>query len=138
MEHSARIFNCARCHSQVIICSCCDRGNIYCGSTCSQESRKESHRASDKRYQSTYRGRLNHAKRQTRYQERKRKIMTDHSSQKTPTSDLLQSETKERVNTICGNEIHCHFCGRICDSSLRVAFLTKSRVFTAGVWPLGP
>ncbi len=138
MEHSARIFNCARCHSQAIICVCCDRGNIYCGLTCSQESRQESHRASDKRYQDTYRGRLNHAKRQSRYQERKRKIMTDRSSQEIPIGDLLQFKTKERVNTIFGNEIHCHFCDRICDSSLRMEFLSQSRVFTAGVWPLGP
>jgi len=137
MEYSARIFNCLRCHSQAIICGCCDRGNIYCGSICSQESRKESHKASEKRYQNTYRGRLNHAKRQRSYRESK-KIVTDHSSQKIPISDLLQPETKERVKTNCSGEIHCHFCGRICDSSLRVAFLVQSRVSTAGVWPLGP
>ena len=138
MEHSARIFNCARCHRQVIICSCCDRGNIYCGSTCSQESRKKSHRASEKRYQNTYRGKLNHAKRQSRYQERKRKKMTDHGSNEIGTSDLLQFETNECANSIHNGEIHCHFCGCICDSSLRVEFLTQSRRYGSGIWPLGP
>jgi hypothetical protein len=138
MEHTARIFNCTRCHRQVIICGCCDRGNIYCGPTCSQESRKESLRVSEKRYQNTYRGKLNHAKRQKRYQELKRKIMTDHSSKEISISVLLQSETNECVDLIHNNEIHCHFCGRICDSSLRMAFLAESRLSTAGVWPLGP
>jgi hypothetical protein len=31
METDARLFNCARCHRQVVICSRCDRGNLYCG-----------------------------------------------------------------------------------------------------------
>lgn len=29
-KHSARLFQCARCHSQLKFCSCCDRGNVYC------------------------------------------------------------------------------------------------------------
>jgi len=29
MQSSARLFNCARCRRQVVICSHCDRGNIY-------------------------------------------------------------------------------------------------------------
>jgi len=138
MGHFARIFNCARCHSQVIICSCCDHGNIYCGPSCSQESRKKSHRASEKRYQDTYRGKLNHANRQKRYRERKQKIVTDHSSDEMHTNDLLQAVINEHENTTPSNEIHCHFCGCICDSSLRTTFLAQSRVPTAGVWPLGP
>ncbi len=64
--------------------------------------------------------------------------MTDHGSKEIPTDDLLQSETNECVDSTHNKEIHCHFCGRICDSSLRVAFLAQSRVPTAGVWPLGP
>jgi hypothetical protein len=29
MESSARLFTCARCRAQVLICRRCDRGNIY-------------------------------------------------------------------------------------------------------------
>ena len=75
MECSVRIFNCVRCHRQVIICSYCDRGNIYCSSECSLASRQESIQTAGKRYQNTYRGRLNHAKRQKIYMERNRKSL---------------------------------------------------------------
>lgn len=138
MEHTARIFNCVRCHRQVIICSCCDRGNIYCGQTCSQVSRKESMRASGERYQKTYRGRINHAKRQKLYREQKQNIVTHHPLNEIPTNDLLQSETNECVKAACSDEIRCHFCDCICNSSLRVAFLSQGRAPISGVWPLGP
>ena len=36
MQSSARLFNCARCRRQVVICSHCDRGNRYCGKRCAQ------------------------------------------------------------------------------------------------------
>jgi hypothetical protein len=45
MDTDARLFNCARCHRQVVICSRCDRGNLYCGSQCAQSARGESVRA---------------------------------------------------------------------------------------------
>jgi hypothetical protein len=138
MEHSARIFNCARCHNQVIICGCCDRGNIYCGSTCSQESRKESHRKSDKRYQDTYRGRLNHANRQKSYRERKQKIVTDHGSKETTTNDLLQFVANEGIKVIRKGCLHCQFCGRSCSQLLRTLFLYRERIVMSGAWPLGP
>jgi len=41
MQSSARLFNCARCRRQVVICSHCDRGNIYCSKRCSQTARRE-------------------------------------------------------------------------------------------------
>ena len=44
MQSSARLFNCARCRCQVVICSHCDRGNIYCGKRCSQTARRQSRR----------------------------------------------------------------------------------------------
>jgi hypothetical protein len=138
MEHSARIFNCVRCHNQVIICSCCDRGNIYCGSICSQESRKESHRRSDKRYQDTYRGRVNHANRQRRYRECKQKNVTDHGSKETTTNDLLQLDINEAVKIVREDELRCHFCGHSCDQLLRTSFLGRERTLTPGFWSLGP
>ena len=45
MQSSARLFNCARCRCQVVICSHCDRGNLYCGKRCSQAARRQSVRA---------------------------------------------------------------------------------------------
>ena len=44
MQSSARLFNCARCRCQVVICSHCDRGNIYCGKRCSETARRQSQR----------------------------------------------------------------------------------------------
>ena len=44
----ARLFLCARCRRQVLICSRCDRGQQYCGARCSgvrhfiDQQRKES------------------------------------------------------------------------------------------------
>jgi len=45
MQSSARLFNCARCQSQVVICSQCDRGNRYCGRACARVARRQSMRA---------------------------------------------------------------------------------------------
>lgn len=148
MEHSARIFNCARCHRQVIICSCCDHGNIYCSYKCSLLSRQESLRAAGKRYQNTYQGKTNHARRQRRYRDQEKKKVTHHSSPEINNNDLLQTEESEYVDyddyvdLAHNNDIHCDFCGYKCNSSLRIAFLVRNRppITTSipGVWPLGP
>jgi hypothetical protein len=61
MESSARLFHCARCRRQVVICRRCDRGNIYCSRRCSQPARCESQRAAARRYQHTKAGRVKHA-----------------------------------------------------------------------------
>jgi hypothetical protein len=138
MKHSARIFNCARCHCQVIICSCCDRGNIYCGPTCASASRKESLQAAGERYQQTYRGRMNHAKRQKQYRERQVIKVTHLGSPIINNNDLLPPNVNESIDIVCNDEIRCHFCGCVCDSALRIEFLAQSRTTTSGVWPLGP
>lgn len=138
MEHTARIFNCARCHRQVIICSCCDRGNIYCSSACSLEARQESMRFAGKRYQNTYQGRLNHAKRQKRYMEQKLKKMTHQGSQGIITNDLLLVIKNEDLKIISRDGLRCHFCGCNCKKLLRTSFLDRRKIFTSGIWPLGP
>ena len=74
MESTARLYNCARCHCQVIICSYCDRGNIYCDKSCADLARKTSLRKAGKRYQRSYRGRLKHAERQRHYRARCKKV----------------------------------------------------------------
>jgi len=111
---------------------------MYCGPTCSQKSRKESHSAADKRYQDTYRGRLNHANRQKCYRERKRKIVTDHSSKESTTNDLLPFVINEDLKIIYNDKLRCHFCGSICNYLLRTSVLGRAKIFIPGVWPLGP
>jgi hypothetical protein len=80
MQSSARVFNCARCQRQVVICSHCDRGNIYCGKRCSQSARRQSRREASRRYQRTRRGRFAHAARQRRYRQRRRAKVTHQGS----------------------------------------------------------
>ena len=63
----ARLFLCARCRRQVLICSRCDRGQRYCGARCSGPARRESLRAAGRRYQHSRRGRHCRAERQRRY-----------------------------------------------------------------------
>ena len=76
---SARLFVCAGCRRQVLICSCCDRGQIYCAGNCAPYARRCSLRAAGRRYQTSRRGRLAHAVRARRYRARVKKV-THHGS----------------------------------------------------------
>lgn len=144
MEKTARLFNCARCHRQVIICSDCDRGNIYCGLQCSQPARKGSVIAAGRRYQTSFRGRLKHAERQRRYQERQKEKMTHQGSSDLPDRDLLPPETTEMDKhpaSSASDGIRCHFCRKVCSKLLRVRFLRnepQQKEHMLPRWPLGP
>jgi hypothetical protein len=70
---TARRYLCARCRTQVLICSCCDRGNIYCNGGCAEAARRTKQRVAGQRYQDTSRGRRNHAARAERYRARQKK-----------------------------------------------------------------
>ena len=85
---AARLFVCLRCRAQVLVCSHCDRGQIYCAGACAQEARQRSRQAAGKRYQATYRGRLNHAARAGRYRARQ-KIVTHQGSPPQPRNDVV-------------------------------------------------
>ena len=74
----ARLFLCARCRRQVLICSRCDRGQHYCGARCSGLARRESLRGAGRRYQHSRRGRHCHAERQRRYRRRCREGACTH------------------------------------------------------------
>jgi len=50
MEPFARLYQCARCHHQVVICSECDRGNLYCAGGCARAARTGSLRAAGRRF----------------------------------------------------------------------------------------
>lgn len=69
----ARLFVCARCRRQVLICSRCDRGQQYCAGSYRTLARRESLCAAGRRYQQSRRGRHCHAERQRRYRRRCRK-----------------------------------------------------------------
>ena len=125
----ARLFVCARCRCQVLICTRCDRGQFYCGARCSAAARRASVRAAGQRYQRTRRGRHCHAERQRRY--RARCAQNSCSEEVTHQGSALmrraatlapheQAASDEAV-TPSNKPIvqhHCHFCG--CPVSLCV------------------
>ena len=128
MGNTARLFNCARCHSQVVICSHCDRGNIYCGPGCSQQARRESKRAAGRRYQRSRRGRFAHAERQHRYRTRRHKV-THQGSAATVAHDSLSPESRVSLRQSLSSPVVptrglcCHLCKRPCSPFLRLDFL---------------
>ena len=129
MNPSARLYHCARCHCQVIICRHCDRGNVYCSNGCADEARSDSLRRAAKRYRSTRRGRYNNADRQRRFRARQREKVTHQGSTALLGLVLLlfarntlespQEDERDRTETA----IYCHICYRECDPFLRNDFL---------------
>lgn len=71
MDRPARLYLCARCRVQVILCSRCDRGNRYCGQACGHQARTEARRQAAQRYQGSWRGRIAHAQRSHRWRQRR-------------------------------------------------------------------
>ncbi|MBK9363095.1 MAG: hypothetical protein IPM99_19325 [Rubrivivax sp.] len=71
MDQPARLYLCARCRVQVILCSRCDRGNRYCGRLCRRQARAEARRQAAQRYQRSRRGRMCHAQRSRRWRRRR-------------------------------------------------------------------
>lgn len=69
-EPSARRFVCERCRTPVLVCSHCDRGQIYCAGGCGAMARGERQRDAARRYQCSRRGRFKHAARTRRWRER--------------------------------------------------------------------
>jgi hypothetical protein len=88
MNQTGRMFLCGRCRAQVVLCSRCDRGNVYCGAACSQARRGESVRAAGKRYQDSRAGRFAHAARSRQYRTRSQNV-THQGSALAPTGALL-------------------------------------------------
>ena len=70
MDAPGRLFLCARCRVQVVLCSHCDRGNRYCGRQCRRLARDAARRESASRYQRSRQGRLAHAERSRRWRQR--------------------------------------------------------------------
>lgn len=144
MEISARLFHCARCQRQVMICSHCDHGQLYCGPQCSGAARKESLHAASHRYQSSKKGKHRHANRQRRYRTRLKKV-THQGSPQPPPHDVLPPERRkpERLPSLSSapEDIRCHFCHRRCSRFVRLGFLHQclpARPAVTAAWPCGP
>lgn len=82
---SARLILCARCDSQVFLYRHCDRGNWYCGKTCSLQHAL-AQRESRQRHARTRRGRLDNAERQRRHRAR----LASHNRNKVTDQGLSQ------------------------------------------------
>src|ERR1700758_1629134 len=113
MKRTARFYNCVRCFRYTVICNKCDRGNFYCILNCSRQARILNHRKANQKYQSSLKGRKNHAARQKRYRDRqkeKHKKVTDQGSSDLPSDDLLPSKPNEGKSQQ-PDALYCHFCG---------------------------
>ena len=140
MDPVGRFFLCGRCRVQVLICSHCDRGQVYCAAECSQAARQESQRQAGRRYQQGRRGRLAHAERARRYRARRNKV-THQGSPPLPSDGLLSAnsmseaprfkrlQATRRPTTPASFLIvdvwRCHFCGCRCAEYVRSGFLRR-------------
>lgn len=130
MELSGRLFVCVCCRAQVLICSHCDRGQIYCAAECAQAARSHSIREAGKRYQTSRRGRLKHAVRNRRYRAELKKVT--HQGSPAPVADdlLAASSTtwveasSNAVSTVLSTR-QCHFCRRRCAQFVRIGPLRR-------------
>jgi len=142
---SGRLFVCAWCGCEVAVCSCCDRGQIYCGVDCAGQARRQTLREAGRRSQQTRRGRRMHAARMARYRAklalsagvavgmpdegRPREIVTHHGSPAPPTGDLvavgaaaMPRDDASPVEPPGPAMTQCHWCGRCCLLPLRRGF----------------
>ncbi len=126
----ARLFLCGRCRAQVLICSHCDRGQMYCLEGCARKARLLAQRQAGRRYQTSRRGRLNHAARSRRYRARKNNV-THQGSPPDLTDDLLLAGSAVAVTdqTMTDRSVRprwqCHCCGRLCPEFVRRDFLRR-------------
>ena len=133
MPATGRLFVCARCRAQVIVCRRCDRGQIYCDGDCSMASRQASMRVAGQRYQRSRHGRFAHAERMRRYRSRQNKVT--HQGSAVPAADALLAPTSTtsaaRVAVPATAPFvpeHCHFCHRVGPGFVRLGPLRR-RVF---------
>ena len=141
------MFNCARCHRLVAICTRCDRGQRYCSADCRQVQRKQSVREAGGRYQRTPLGARNNAARQKRWRSRIVTTVTHHPSpthkhlREVPPGKNARKETRDATSnpafvishhmsaTISAGEVgpRCDFCGRPCGAYTRWGTLSAER-----------
>ena len=130
MQPTSRLYFCLLCYQKVVICSHCDRGHEYCSKACSTQARKINMKASSRRYQDTFIGKLAHALRQSDYRARLKKV-THQGFYKSPLNDSLASSSEAPVSpaVIEDEGIICHFCTRMCSAFLRLDYLHRTLPF---------
>ena len=130
----ARLFLCQGCRVQVLICSHCDRGHVYCAAGCAGKARRRSQREAGRRYQRSRHGRINHAARARRHRARQNNVT--HQGSAPDRSDGLLPEHQAVAVAATGqiskdgvsrSRWHCHYCGRLCPQFVRRNFLQRSR-----------
>lgn len=120
-----RLFDCARCHRRISLCSHCDRGQRYCRA-CAPVARRKSTRAAGYRYQRTRRGRHCHAARQARYRSRQRERAEKVTHRGTP--EGVARTTLDRVGRSTREPLYdprnprCMQCGESCRGFVRTSF----------------
>lgn len=134
MEPTSRLFLCARCRKQVIICRRCDRGQIYCADGCADIARSLSVREAGRRYQQSRQGRFKQADRLRRFRLRKQNVTHQGSSSTTGNDLLTVSSAKGEKPAVWPDQsqpadnLQCHFCGVGCSDYVRNNFLHRRRV----------
>lgn len=128
---SARMFLCAACRVQVVVCRSCDRGQIYCAGECALLARCLAQRAAAQRYQTSRRGRFTHAARARRYRARCKNV-THQGSLPARSGDLLASNSPASASgatpqAVCVQRsvAHCQWCGQRCSGLVRQGFLRR-------------
>ena len=129
MQDTSRVYPCLNCNCQTIICSRCDRGNIYC-KQCAPIMAIKTRQKANQRYQHTYQGRLKHAARQNRYRELIKHKVTYQGSKRISFCDLLNKKRKCVITNFASDkkrkskDVFCHYCGEHCSAVLRDDYLT--------------
>ena len=148
---TARRYHCARCRQPVLICSRCDRGNIYCFDGCAEAAYNERRRRNSQGYQRSAKGRLKNKERQRR--SRLAKALKELNAQankqpdETSTPPPAQPDSKEVNPPIITHRgsfdvpdgaplmsvpqqprvVTCNACQRVCSEAMRIDFLRTSR-----------
>ena len=148
-ERPARIFLCAGCRVQVLVCSHCDRGQIYCPDQCAAATRQALQREAGRRYQQSRAGRFKHAQRMRRWRERRCAVaekVTHQGSLDAPLDVVLSVIATTLPNA--ATEPHttgaplpaitavpaptpwrCLWCGTNCVAHVRLGFLRHHREY---------
>lgn len=127
MQTSSRLYQCQRCHAQVIICHRCDHGQRYCANGCRKKARMASLKRARQKYQTTRAGRFNNAARQHRFRDRQKQKVTHQGSLQIPRCDVLSRQfitsKSPRIYPKQTVIMCCHYCGEVCSPFLRHDFL---------------
>lgn len=119
MPDSGRLFLCARCRAQVVVCRTCDFGQSYCSPECADDARRASLLAAGRRYQHSLPGRTKHAARQRRYRQRLREMahrLCVLAAADAPPATTSTTAASASLIPIAGTNPsgYCHGCKHVC------------------------